>query len=168
MAAPKGNQFWKMVKDPTGRPKMFETPQELWDAAVGYFEWVEANPLEEEKLFHFQGEVVRANTTKMRAMTLQAFYLFAGIDRSTFENYDSKEGYEEFFSITTRIRETIKEQKFTGAAAELLNPNIIARDLGLTDKKVVEQTGSTVNYNIPEGASAKEAAQEYLDIINQK
>ena len=28
----------------------------------------------------------------------------------------------------------IYEQKFTGAAAGLLNPNIIARDLGLADK----------------------------------
>ena len=37
--------------------------------------------------------------------------------------------------VITRIRETAYNQKFTGAAADLLNANIIARDLGLSDKK---------------------------------
>jgi hypothetical protein len=37
----------------------------------------------------------------------------------------------------------ILDQKFTGAAADLLNPNIIARDLGLTDKK--EVSGDLLN-----------------------
>jgi DNA-packaging protein gp3 len=47
------------------------------------------------------------------------------------------EGKQDFSSIITRIRETIYNQKFTGAAAGFLNPNIIARDFGLTDKKEV-------------------------------
>ena len=33
------------------------------------------------------------------------------------------------------MKQIIKTQKFEGAAAELLNANIIARDLGLADKK---------------------------------
>lgn len=37
----------------------------------------------------------------------------------------------------TRVEQIIRQQKFEGAAAELLNPNIIARDLGLADKKVL-------------------------------
>ena len=36
--------------------------------------------------------------------------------------------------------EIIRTQKFEGASADLLNPNIIARDLGLADKS--ELTGA--------------------------
>lgn len=42
-----------------------------------------------------------------------------------------------FSDICTRVREIIYEQKFTGAAAGLLNPMIIARDLSLRDKSEV-------------------------------
>ncbi len=41
---------------------------------------------------------------------------------------------KDFSKVITRIREIIYNQKFTGAAAGFLNPNIIARDLGLVDK----------------------------------
>lgn len=46
---------------------------------------------------------------------------------------------EGFGSVTTRAEEIIRRQKFEGAAAEFLNANIIARDLGLADKS--ELTG---------------------------
>ena len=42
---------------------------------------------------------------------------------------------KDFSVIVTRIRETIYRQKFEGASAGFLKENIIARDLGLTDKK---------------------------------
>ncbi len=37
--------------------------------------------------------------------------------------------------ITSKIDNVIRSQKFAGAAADLLNANIIARDLGLKDQK---------------------------------
>ena len=52
----------------------------------------------------------------------------------TWQDYTEK---DDFSAVTTRIEDIIYEQKFTGAAADLLNPNIIARDLGLADKKEV-------------------------------
>jgi hypothetical protein len=39
--------------------------------------------------------------------------------------------------VTTRVDEIIRTQKFQGAAADLLNPNIIARDLGLSEKSEI-------------------------------
>ena len=50
----------------------------------------------------------------------------------------------EYFGITTRIRDIIYDQKFTGAAAGLLESNIIARELGLVDKKDVTTNGQNV------------------------
>jgi len=79
---------------------------------------------------------------KMRAMTLKAFQIFADISHTTWDNYCDKEDY---VAITTRVKDIIYSQKFEGAAATLLNPNIIARELGL--KEHAENTNkNTIEY----------------------
>lgn len=130
MPAPKGNQFWK-ARTTHGKPPKF-TPEELDKACEEYYEWIEANPLQEAKAFAYQGEVTIASLPKMNAMTLGGLCLFLGIGRTTWKEYAEKEDYTE---VITRAEEVIRRQKFAGAAAELLNSNIIARDLGLVDKK---------------------------------
>lgn len=131
MAAPKGNQFWK-ARSKHGRDKIFSTPEILWSACVEYFEWVEKNPLWEEKVFCHQGQIATHNTPKMRAMTISGLCLFLDVSDETWSDYRSR---EDFIGVITRAERIIYQQKFSGAAAELLNPNIIARDLGLRDKQ---------------------------------
>lgn len=129
MAAPKGNKYWHF-RGKHGRDYKY-TPEKLWEEAVKYFDWIEDNPLYEEKGFAFQGVVTKEDFAKMRAMTLTSFCIFADISFQTFENYKKE---KDFIDIITRIENIIRSQKFEGAAAELLNPNIIARELGLSDK----------------------------------
>lgn len=105
------------------------TPEELWDKAVEYFEWVDANPLKEARITA-SGKV--RSVDKLRAMTIRGFCLFAGIDITTFMAYEKRNN---FSYITTRIRDIIYQQKFEGASADLLNANIIARELGLANKQ---------------------------------
>lgn len=136
MAAPKGNQFWKM-RAKHGRDKLFASPELLWEACCEYFEWVAANPLWESKAFAFQGVVTIEQLPKMRAMTLDGLHMFLDIDRTTWAAWREQ---EDFSSVTLRADRVIREQKFAGAAADLLNPNIIARDLGLTEKTSNEHT----------------------------
>ncbi|MFB4060974.1 terminase small subunit, partial [Escherichia coli] len=45
---------------------------------------------------------------------------------------------EGFSDVTSRAEDIIYDQKFSGAAADLLNANIIARDLGLKEQSQVE------------------------------
>jgi hypothetical protein len=128
MAAPKGNTYWKLAKGfAVGADKKY-TPDELWTKAVEYFKWVEKTPLKEEKVF---GTGVCMTVNKMRAMTVTGFCLFAEISRPAFDKYCNDEAY---VYITTRIRDIIYTQKFEGAAADLLNPGIISRELGLAEK----------------------------------
>lgn len=136
MAAPKGNQFWK-VRSSHGRKPKFATPDDLWNACEEYFEWVEAHPLLEAKAFSFQGDVTIAELPKMRAMTISGLCLFLDISMQNWTEYCARKDYSD---ITMRAAEYIRTQKFTGAAAELLNPNIIARELGLSDRH--EHTGA--------------------------
>lgn len=135
----KGNQFWK-ARTTHGRAKLFESPDVLWSACVEYFEWVEENPLWEHKVFSFQGGITETSVPKMRAMTRNGLCLFLGIDEKTWNNYGRDENYSDFFPVVQHVEKTIYEQKFTGAAADMLNPNIIARDLGLSDKQELAHT----------------------------
>jgi hypothetical protein len=130
MAAPKGNQFWR-ARSKHGRDRLFASADALWEACCEYFEWVEQNPLYEMKPFAYQGVVAQEPVAKMRAMTIDGLCLFLDIDLKTWANWRSQ---EDFIQVVSRAENVIRSQKFAGAAAELLNPNIIARDLGLADK----------------------------------
>ncbi len=135
MGAPKGNRFWE-ARSSHGRKPIFSSPEHLWDACVEYFEWVEENPLWEAKSYMYQGAPVQDTLPKMRAMTLDGLQLFLDISHQTWADYRER---KDFIEVVTRAECVIRSQKFAGAAADLLNPNIIARDLGLADKK--ELTG---------------------------
>lgn len=76
---------------------------------------------------------------KMRAFTWDGLELY--LDIHSLRDYKDKEGYEDFSHIITHIGKIIYNQKFTGAAAGFLNPNIISRDLGLKDSNTTELTG---------------------------
>lgn len=136
MAAPLGNQFWK-ARSSHGRNPIFARPEDLWLSACEYFEWVDANPLHEAKAFSYQGSVLVEPVPKMRAMTISGLCIFLDIGRRTWDDY---RGRDEFEEVTGRIEEVIRTQKFEGASADLLNPSIIARELGLTDKSEVAVT----------------------------
>jgi len=130
MAAPKENRFWE-ARSTHGRKPIFSSPDDLWEACLEYFQWVENNPLYEAKAFCHQGVVTIAHLPKMRAMTIEGLCIFLDISKPTWYDYAEK---EDFSYVTTRVEEMIRTQKFSGAAADLLNANIIARDLGLADK----------------------------------
>lgn len=129
MGAPAGNQFWK-ARTKHGRDKIFASADLLWDACCEYFQWVEDNPLWENKVAQYQGAVVEMPVAKMRAMTIAGLCLFLDVDRSTWTEWKTD---KDFFAVVKRVEEVIYSQKFAGAAADLLNANIIARDLGLKD-----------------------------------
>ena len=135
MSAPLGNKFWE-ARSSHGRKPLFGTPDDLWAACVEYFEWIETHPLYEAQAFAYQGKVTLQELPKMRAMTVAGLCIFLDISSETWRDY---RGREDFVAVTTRVDEIIRTQKFQGAAADLLNPNIIARDLGLADK--TELTG---------------------------
>jgi hypothetical protein len=137
MPAPKGNEYYLLAKNFV-KPKKYQ-PAALWKKALEYFEWNNAHPLKEEKVF---GTGKRMTVKKMRAMTIIGFCNYACIDRKTYETYEKIEAY---LPICVRIKDMIFQQKLEGAAADLLNPSIIAREVGLVDKKDITTDGESLN-----------------------
>ncbi len=128
---PKGSQFWKH-RMTHGRPPLFADDTELWDACVKYFEWVEANPLIEEKLFNTPAKVRSHDVNRVHAMTITGLCFFLNISAQTWFNWREK---DELKKVVEDVESVIWEQKFSYAAADMLNHSIIARELGLADKK---------------------------------
>lgn len=161
MAAPLGNRFWE-VRSSHGRNPIFKTPDDLWEACSEYFEWVEANPLYEDKLVTFQGSASHEPVAKMRAMTIASLCIFLDISQQCWSEYRQREGFGE---ITSRVDDIIRTQKFQGASADLLNANIIARDLGLADKQ--EHTGKDGGPIVTTETPPRDLARAVLAVLRE-
>lgn len=133
-------ELWEVTKGP-GQPPTFSSPEEMWNRAVEYFKWCGQHHLIEEKIGFFQGEPTSGFIEHKRPMTISGLCVFLNIDRATWYNYKKN---SEYFDITTVIDEIMFEQKFSGAATGLYNANIIARDLGLTDKQEIKMDNASV------------------------
>lgn len=136
MAAEIGNEYYKL-RSKDGRDKNFKTPEDLLNACNDYFDWCLANPLKEQviqkrKISRDEEIVEHYEINRMRAFTLQGLCNFLDISLKGFKLYETR---KEYIPVTTRVRQIIYNQKFEGAAAGFLNSNIIARDLGLSDKQ---------------------------------
>ena len=158
MAAPKGNQFWRL-RSKHGRDKLFATPELLWDAACEYFQWCDENPWSTRKAIqktvptkvkkgkktvvedkqYVQQEV----TPTSRPYSLMGFCVYTGASTSWWRSFREKCEHakdEDFLSVIARVEGTIKTQQFEGACVGAFNSNIIARTLGLADKQEIDHT----------------------------
>lgn len=167
MAAPEGNQFWKL-RSKHGRDRLFQTPDELWEACCEYFQWCDDNPFykSEAKTINigdYQSQVEIVKLPVLRPYTIQGLCLYLDCNTRYFNDFeDSLKGKEDqlskdFSHILTHAREIIYNQKFSGAASGFFNANIISRDLGLSDKKELDHKG------IPETKVTYEIAPETTD-----
>jgi hypothetical protein len=157
MAATLGNQFWKL-RLKHGTDFKIDTSSQLLHFFYEYAQWCIDNPLIE---IDFKGKDAKeVEIPKMRPFTKDAFSLFCGL--SGWEVIDSyKKRDKDFFEVITRIEKAINIQKFEGAAAGLLNPNIIARDLGLVDR--VDQNTTHEYKNLPPWMTKDESELEAPD-----
>lgn len=126
---PKGNKYWQ-CRAKHGRDGIWSNAEDLLQDCISYFEWLEKNPLFEEKGFAFQGVVTKERFAKMRAATIDGLCVHLGIGTSTWALYKKR---PDFMGVCSYTEQMIRDQKFAGASADLLNASIIARDLGLKD-----------------------------------
>jgi hypothetical protein len=118
-----------------GHPRMFENPEELWEAAVEYFKSVADNNLQSIEIGWYQGVASEQTVSKPRAMHIRGLALFLGVSEWTYRRW--YDGHPHFRETMDRISDVIKTQKFEGAMVGLFVPSIASRDLGLAEQ--VEQ-----------------------------
>lgn len=153
--------FWVPTKP--RRDPIFETPDEMWERCCAYFDYVKENPLQEHKVFQFQGGIVDGELTKPRAMTITGMCVHIGCNRSTWEEYRKREGFDVVCSLVDDI---IYTQKVELAAADMLNAGFISKEIGLREK--IEQTGSVthINYSPEDYKRAQKELESKLDDLD--
>lgn len=161
MAAPTGNQFWKL-RSKHGRDKLFETPELLWEAASEYFNWCDAHPwykVEASKSPYAKKEDRLIKVPTVIPYTLSGLCVYMDASENYWKEFRKRDLSKDFMAIVLRVEEIIRTQKFTGAAVGAFNASIIARDLGLADKqesRQVDKDGNDVEFGairviLPEG-----------------
>lgn len=118
------------------KTKLPKRPGDLKNWCSEYFEWCEDNPLYEKKVMTWQGEVKIKHVPKPRAMTQWGLRIHLGISKTTWQKWraTADDGFKEVIDWAESV---IADQKFTKAAAELMNPNLIALSLGLSHKNEI-------------------------------
>lgn len=126
-----GNQLWRLRHNPV-KPLRFKTPAELMNACIAYFAWLEENPLQEEKVFQYQGEIIKTDAAKMRMPTAEGLCVFLGIAKDTWYKYAKR---AQFADAVEYVNSIMMDTKLTGAAAGLLDAGIVKAHLGLAEKR---------------------------------
>jgi len=151
MAAGKNNQFWKL-RSKHGRDKIFETPEIMLEAILEAFD-----KLHDQKLYktdHVGKDGDEVNIPSSIPFTWQALCIFLHVNTKYFNHFKasldlSKEVDKDFANVITWAGDVVFAQKFNGAAVGHYNANIIARDLGLSDKIVQTiDTDKKINISI--------------------
>lgn len=136
MAAPKDNQFWKR-RTKHGRDKIFATPEIMREACYEYFEFQSNRAW--EKVEYKGSDVVEVRIPTTPPFTMTGLCIFLGVNTKYFNEF-KKTCDNNFSEVIEEIENIIYNQKFEGASVGAYNANIIARDLGLADKKQEEVT----------------------------
>jgi hypothetical protein len=115
-----------------GRPKKYNEDT-FWEAACDYFQWCDDNPImvtDYVRRGPKAGQVVELQ--RVRPYTIEGLCVFLKICRQTLENYGKD---PELLDIISCARNVIWSQQFTGVAVGAFSCKIVARKLGLKNKR---------------------------------
>lgn len=130
-----------------GKDPIFENGEEILAQFEDYTRYCKRNPIEKPELLKsglMAGTVVGIKVP--RPQSLVGFCIFLGIHRGTW--YDWKKAGK-YSDILSRIEDRIFRQQADGAQIDMYNASIVARRLGMTDKKEIK-TPDLKGYSILE------------------
>lgn len=120
-----------------GRPPIWNTPEELWEAFEKYRAENKANPYRVQDYVGKDGVMVYRD--KERPITFRGFEGWLAENGVCFDLSDYRKGtsdtHKVFSPIITRIRATCDKDMLEGASSGVYSANIASRLLGLVDKQ---------------------------------
>ena len=161
-------EIWE-AKPKAGHKRIYNDPNDLWLDALEYFHYTAQRTFSRQEFVGKDGIEAMRHTPV--PFSMESFYVFVGISKPTWreyrERYKTTEGKSSdecendiiFSYVCTRIEKVIFAQQYEGAATGNYNANIVARKLGLTDKKDITSDGKVLNtlagvkIELPEGIS---------------
>lgn len=136
-----------------GRPKNIESPEMLWSLFQDYINDLKTKESEWTKIQYVGKEGDKKTDSFKLPLTLEGFKRYCwdiqiGCIEQYFVNQDKL--YDEFISICSRIKNSIRENQIIGGIIGVFNPSITQRLNGLVEKQETEIKGSLNIPNIPD------------------
>lgn len=149
------------------------TPEQLQSKINKYFEYADNNPLIKNEVVKTGKEAGKILPVPMPVVySIQALCYDINLDVDTFydlyhkdrkpSNENNKKGEDnvnlinQLSDIITRAKLKIAKNQINGATAGLMNPLIVSRLQGLTDKHEVKATNTNISVNVvDEGLKGK-------------
>lgn len=120
--------------------KNIESPEKLYEHFLSYVKYCKENPKKEN--FYSSKLDKQVSVDREVPITWNGFDIWLRKNKilAKLEDYkaNSQGRYSEYSEIIRVIQKEIYEDKFAGATAGIYQHNIIARDLGLSDKKELD------------------------------
>lgn len=151
---------YKRLHDPSF---CFDTVEQLYACAQQYFEWAEANPLWEYKVFHHQGSIVEHKVPKLRPFTLDGLISFLGITMRAWGTMRKDDGWAD---VCAKVEAVITEQKKSAAAADLMNAAFISKEIGIAE--TVRSELSTPDGPLQHEHSASDRLRDYIERVAER
>ena len=154
--AMEGNQ--NAVGNSGGRPKAIESPEQLWTYFKAYTEQAKKSPyLVHDFVGKDANEVHKEKERPLSWIGFECYLYELGIisDLSNYEE-NTNGSYTEYLPIIRVCKKIIQKDQLEGATAGVYSQNIVARLLGLTDKKDLTTDGEKLTpqkqvYKLPDG-----------------
>jgi hypothetical protein len=114
------------------RPRLIETPDQLWEQFELYVKHVEENPQYETKPMSVDKKVEMIQVPKRQPYTWQGLASFMGVTYAALHKW--RQTREDLAHVMEMIEQVIYNNKYSGGATGFFNSSIITRDLGLADR----------------------------------
>ena len=125
-----------------GRPRIFETPEDLGKAWAAFKEDVKAQGAQWKRVQYVGKDGLKKEDPAKVPLTLEGFKRFCRNNYGEVQHYfdNTDKAYEEFCVICRAIREEIREDQIIGGMLSFYNPSITQRLNGLVEKQETSVT----------------------------
>jgi len=131
-----------LVSSKMGRPIIFSQTEMLLEAAKEYFNWCDVHPLYEYRIAIEKSMPKVVRVPRIRVYTIHGLCMYCNATSVFWKDFKNSiaSNNQNFSLVIQFIEDVIYRQKFEAAACDLLNANIIGRDLGLADSIRIDFT----------------------------
>ncbi len=173
MSTSTGSELWRIVHN--NRNVTSNTAEQLWENAVRYFQWNDANP-RTKKVTLTSGKEAGTKVTveNRRPYSVKALCLHCNIDEDYIKDIRSSANKnDEYYVVVTKILYIIYTDNLEGAMLDEYNPIFTAKVLNM-EKEADNGSGNiTINHvvaqpldgkRIPELSDSENAVLEKLEL----
>lgn len=135
--------------------------EDLWNDAVEYFMWCEANPIYIEDIVKQTGQMT--TYSKPRPFNLPALCLHCGITVQYINDMYKNEAAGAYHLVAQKILQVIYSQNFEFAMVGIFSPNMTIKKLNLGVNDDANKAAAVVNITVLKDSSVPELSNSEFE-----